>query len=1187
MTRSGRGGHFLKRASSIFSLGLAGFLLAGCQKNSVPATARHPITNDYHGIKVVDDYLWLEKGNDPAVRKWSDAQNKQARGVLDKIPIRPLIEARLEQLYEKTSADYFYLYARSSHVYALKFKPPKQQAFIVSLSSLNDLKSEQIVFDPNDLNTNGTMAIDWYVPSHDGRLLAICLSEKGSEQGTLYIYDAQTGRKQVDELPRVQLPTGGGSAAWNADDSGLFYTRYPAPNTKLDGVSAQLSLEDVNFYQRLYFHKLGASIDRDTYELGRDFPRIAEITLHSREDGRFLVASVANGDGGQYAHYLRQPNGSWVQITRFEDEVKQIEFGRDPLYLEMPRDDALYLLSRKGAPRGKILRMPLDRIDLSQAREVVKEGKLTIDAFKPAASGLYIADLDGGPSQLRFFDLVERKEKKLPLKGIYSVEQMLCRRGDELLFRTVTYTEPFAWKTYDVSKDRDKVHPTDLRGTSPADFADVEVVREFVRSTGRVKVPLNIIRKKGTRLNGQNPTLLTGYGGYGITLSPDFDFTSRVWVDQGGVLAVANLRGGGEYGEEWHRSGNLTNKQNVFDDFIACADFLIRSNYTTSDKLAIEGASNGGLLMGAALTQHPELFKAVISHVGIYDMLRVELDPNGAFNTTEFGSVHDRDQFDALLAYSPYHHVTNNINYPSVLMLTGENDGRVNPAQSRKMTARLQAASNSKRPIVLRTSANTGHGMGTALSSRIAELADVFAFVFDQLGIDYSLVDRGPWSGGVTPHSAIVKARLVQAGLEARLVLSTTPEFKSPAYTAFRKASTNSDNVLEFPVTNLKPDTQYYYALEINGRRDKRNQGELRTFPPEQPSSFTFAFASCAKTASTSDVFDVIREDHPLFYMNMGDFHYLNITNNDRSKFRAAYDLVLSSPEQGDLYRHIPFVYIWDDHDFGGNNSNRKVSSHEAARLTYEEYVPHFPLASGDGDVPIYQTFSVGRAKFILTDLRSERDEARKRDTAEKTMMGAKQKRWFKEQLLSAKGNYPLIFWVSSVPWLGHAHTNYYRGIRTNEFGLFYHTNLPHTSLRTNRNRGPSDEDHWSVYSHERREIADFIKSNQISGLCILHGDSHMLAADDGSHSDFATGGGAPLPVMCAAPLDQDPSIKGGPYSQGVYKVRKGEGCFGLITVTDSGGDITVNYSGRNNKNEEKVSLKFTVPAARRLAHDS
>ena len=473
--------------------------------------------------------------------------------------------------------------------------------------------------------------------------------------------------------------------------------------------------------------------------------------------------------------------------------------------------------------------------------------------------------------------------------------------------------------------------------------------------------------------------------------------------------------------------------------------------------------------------------------------------------------------------------------------------------------------------------------MGTALDEHIQQLADVYAFLCDQLGIEYSVIDRGPWSGAITPTSAVIKAKLVREGMNTRLLVSTNPTLSKPVYFGSVRSETNHGDIVRFAVENLLPDTRYHYGLEIDGRLDRKKSGEFLTFPPPGPASFSIAFASCARTGSTSDVFDRIRDHHPLFYMNMGDFHYLNIQTNDRARFRAAYDAVLASPQQAELYRHVPFVYVWDDHDFGGNNSNRKASSHEAARLTYDEYVPHYPLPlalSGD-ERPICQSFSVGRVKFILTELRSERDDVRKKDNGAKTMMGAKQKVWLKKELIEAKGKYPLICWVSSVPWIGQAGTNVYHGIKTNQFGFIHHTNLiENAGSSTNRNRVPADEDYWSVFSAERREMADFIKSNHIRGVCILHGDSHMLAADDGSHSDYATGGGAPLPVMCAAPLDQEASIKGGPYSQGIYRMKPGEGGFGLLTVTDKGDSIDVAYSGRNNKDEEKISLKFTVPAS-------
>jgi len=305
-----------------------------------------------------------------------------------------------------------------------------------------------------------------------------------------------------------------------------------------------------------------------------------------------------------------------------------------------------------------------------------------------------------------------------------------------LLFGNVSYLKPFAWFTYDAGSK--EAHRTALYVTAPVNFDDIEVVREFAVSKDGTKVPLNILRKKGLKLDGNNPTLLYAYGGYGINLTPGFDTTRRIWFDAGGVAVIANLRGGGEYGEAWHKSGNLTQKQHVFDDFIASAEHLIQRRYTSPAKLAVEGGSNGGLLMGAFLTQRPDLARAVVSHVGIYDMLRVELDPNGQFNITEFGTVKDPEQFKALYGYSPFHRVRNGTKYPAVLLTTGENDGRVNPAQSRKMAARLQAASASDWPILFRSSASAGHGIGTSLKERIAQQADVLAFLFDQLGIDGS-----------------------------------------------------------------------------------------------------------------------------------------------------------------------------------------------------------------------------------------------------------------------------------------------------------------------------------------------------------------------------------------------------------------------------------------------------------------
>jgi prolyl oligopeptidase len=679
-------------------------------------TPKKPVTNEYHGVKVQDNYQWLENDEDPQVKTWSNTQNQRARAYLDKLPDRTAIEKQLTEWYAKTSPSYYGLVSRPGKLFAMKFQPPKQQPLLVTMASADDLKSEKIVLDPNTADAKGTTTIDWFVPSHDGRYVVISLSKGGSEDGTLHIYETATGKALPDTIAHVQYPTAGGSAAWNADDTGLFYTRFPRKGERPDA--------DLNFYQQVYFHKVGTPDSDDSYSIGKDFPRIAEIQLAASHDGKYILATVANGDGGDFAHYLLGPDGTWKQITQFSDQVKIVRLGRD---------NALYLLSRAGAPHGKVLRLSLDSPELVNATEIVPAGDAVIQQVEPTANVMYIVDLLGGPSQIRRFDLDAKNEVVIPVAQISTVSEMESLEDGSLFFRDVSYTEPAAW--FHLVAGKTEPVKTALVNTSPVSLADIEVSREFATSKDGTKVPLNILRKKGTKQDGNNPTLLYGYGGYGINMQPGYEFTRRLWFDHGGVYVVASVRGGGEFGEEWHKAGNLTNKQNVFDDFAAAAEFLTKEKWTRPEKLAIQGGSNGGLLMGAMITQHPDLVRAVVSQVGIYDMLRVELAPNGEFNVTEFGTVKNPEQFKALYGYSPYHHVVDGTNYPSILMMTGANDGRVAPYHSRKMVARLDEANKSKNPILLRTSSSAGHGIGTALSERIRQQADIYAFLFAQLGI--------------------------------------------------------------------------------------------------------------------------------------------------------------------------------------------------------------------------------------------------------------------------------------------------------------------------------------------------------------------------------------------------------------------------------------------------------------------
>jgi prolyl oligopeptidase len=697
---------------AVFALG--SFTLAGAEPT--PETRKKPVTDEYQGVKVDDPYQWLEDDQNPDVKAWSDAQNQRTRAYLDKLPDRTSIEKQLTEWYAKTSPSYSGLVSRPGILFALKFQPPKQQPMLITLASADDLKSEKMVLDPNALDPKGTTAIDWFVPSRDGKYVAISISKGGSEDGTLHIYEAATGKALPDTISHVQYPTAGGSAAWNADRTGVYYTRFPRKGERPEA--------DRNLYQQVYFHKLGTRDSEDTYSIGKDFPRIAEIALEASRDGKYILATVANGDGGDFAHYLLGPDGNWKQITQFTDQIKAARLGRD---------NALYLLSRADAPRGKVLRLPLNQPELANATMIVPPSNAVIQYLVPAGDALYIGDLMGGPSQIRRFGLDGKNEAIVPIPKISAITEMHALEDDSLLFRDVSYTEPAAW--FHCLPGKTEPMKTALVNASPVSFTDIEVTRESATSKDGTKIPLNIVRKKGTKPDGNNPTLLYGYGGYGISMQPNFDFAKRLWFDRGGVYVVANIRGGGEFGEEWHKAGNLTKKQNVFDDFAAAAEYLIKEKWTCPEKLAIQGGSNGGLLMGAMIAQHPELMGAVVSSVGIYDMLRVELAPNGAFNVTEFGTVKDPEQFKALYAYSPYHHVVDGAKYPSILMMTGANDGRVAPYHSRKMVARLDEANKSNNPILLRTSLSAGHGIGTALSERIKQQADMYSFLFAQLGM--------------------------------------------------------------------------------------------------------------------------------------------------------------------------------------------------------------------------------------------------------------------------------------------------------------------------------------------------------------------------------------------------------------------------------------------------------------------
>jgi prolyl oligopeptidase len=691
-------------------------------------TPRITVSSTYHGVTVSEDYRWLEDAPNEETRAWTAAQTAQTRAFLDSRPVYEAVRRRAEEIAKAESvgwgrASYGIRFegprrAGTSYV-VLKREPPKQQPVLVALDDLDDATGARAVVDPNILDETGATTIDWFVPSPDGQLVAVSLSSHGTEDGTLHLFNIASGESVDVSIPRVNGGTAGGSLAWAEDSSAFWYTRGPAPDERPP--------EELAFFQEVWHHIIGEPLDRDHRDQPGPLadPRIVEHNLDASPDGRWVMDRAQRGDGGEWQVFIRpQHGGDWWQVADVPDKCVGAVFGRD----------ALYLLSRDDAPRGQVLRLPLaEGFTVAQAQCVVPATDTTIEALTATETRLWLLDIDGGPSGLRVCDPDGGNLARVDVPPVSAIESLGRLDAHEVVYAVESFTRPRVWWR---AGDDAAPRPTALADDAPFDLSQFEARREFATSADGTRVPMTLVSAPSVRRDGTAPALLTGYGGFGLSLKPQFDVTSLLWLEQGGVLVVANLRGGGEYGEEWHNDGRLTAKQHVFDDFAACARHLVESRITTTERLAIVGASNGGLLIGATLTQHPELARAVVALVPVMDMLRAELHPNGEFVAPEFGTVDDREQFEALLAYSPYHNVRDGIAYPATLLTGGEFDPRVDAYHPKKMAARLQAATAGEEPILLRVDSG-GHGIGSSLDETVVKLADTYTFIFDRLGIAY------------------------------------------------------------------------------------------------------------------------------------------------------------------------------------------------------------------------------------------------------------------------------------------------------------------------------------------------------------------------------------------------------------------------------------------------------------------
>ncbi|HEX8879087.1 MAG TPA: prolyl oligopeptidase family serine peptidase [Candidatus Acidoferrum sp.] len=690
----------------------------------LPPTPVREVTEEFFGTKVTDPYRWLENTSDPEVIAWLKAQNDYTREALSKIPGRAELLARIQSL-DNAGAVVSALQVWGGHYFFLKTEPGSENRKLCVRDTPN--APERLLLDPEKLTTpeGKHFSIDYFQPSLDGKYVAYGISPGGSEDSVLHILEAATGKPLSDVIDRAQF----GQPSWLEDGKSFFMARTQklGPN---DPPTAK--------YQKLrvYRHRLGDDPEKDPQIFGYDFTpniRVTEddfsVVIYSPGAPKWLVALVIHGVKNEKDVYVApfeetpKANTPWKKVADDSADITNLDF----------HGDELFLLSHKDASRYKVLRTSLENPNLSSATVVVPPGEQVIVNIAAAADGLYIQDLDGGIGKLRrlAYGSSAAESVKLPFAGaIQSLVTHPTEAGAWL--ELVGWTKPPLW--YSLEAKTQKVEDTRIVPPSPVDFSQIVSEEVKAQSADGTMVPLSIVHKRGIPMDGSNPTWLEGYGAYGITIDPAFRPTWLAFLERGGIYAVAHVRGGGEYGEDWHNAGRKLTKQRTIDDFIACAQYLVEKKYTSPSRLAGEGTSAGGVTIGGAITQRPDLFAAALIRVGDSDSLRSELMASGPANIPEFGTVKEADGFKALYAMDAYQHVKPNA-YPGVLLTTGVNDPRVAPWQAAKMTARLQISTTSGKPVLLRVDYDAGHGFGSTKSQRDTEQADEFSFLFCQFGV--------------------------------------------------------------------------------------------------------------------------------------------------------------------------------------------------------------------------------------------------------------------------------------------------------------------------------------------------------------------------------------------------------------------------------------------------------------------
>jgi prolyl oligopeptidase len=716
-------------------LSLSSLIVAGDKVPDAPPRAEvKPIVDMFHGTKVLDNYRWLEDGNSPATQKWVGDEMAYTRALLDPLPGREAIHRRLTELLSIGSITPPVIAGK--HCFYTKREGLQNQPVLYVRDGLNG--TDRVLVDANQLAADGTIALDWFHPSDNGKYVAYGISQSGSEMSTLHIVETKTGTQLPDTIERTRAA----SIAWLHDNSGFYYTRYP----KKGDVAAGQEM----YNRRVFFHYLGTDPETDDriFGEGRDPEDWPSVLLSN--DGRWLLIHVSQG---------WTKSELFLMDTKHTNPPSRLTTGKDFNYGAEVYDGKVYITTNEDAPRYHVFVTDAGNFERESWKEIIPQSDAVLQSVSVYGGKLFAQYEQNAVSQLKLFDLEGKKDRDIALPGIGTVFGATGRwNHDEFFIGFHSFTVPPSIYRVPLKP----VLTTTLINGTPSSFpvhdettlwskvdapsidpSGYEVAQEWFKSKDGTRVPMFVVHRKGLQKNSKNPTLLTAYGGFNVSLTPTFSRTAYLWMEHGGVFAVANLRGGAEFGEDWHRAGMLDKKQNVFDDMIAAAEHLISEKYTDKNHLAIQGGSNGGLLMGAMMTQRPDLFRAVVCQVPLLDMIHYQDFQIAKLWIPEYGTAENPEQFKWLYAYSPYHHVKPGTEYPAILFMTGDFDTRVDPMHAKKMAALMQAqaknGASQTRPILLRIESKAGHGAGKPVTKQIEEFTDVYSFLFWQVGVKDSL----------------------------------------------------------------------------------------------------------------------------------------------------------------------------------------------------------------------------------------------------------------------------------------------------------------------------------------------------------------------------------------------------------------------------------------------------------------